>query len=133
DKRPAEFAEGKLPKWGDGCLFVGEKGMLLAGYDRHQLLPEEQFKDFQAPKPSIPRSIGHHAEWIKACKEGTPTTCNFAYSGVLAEAVLLGCVAHKAGKKIEWDAKAMRCINAPEAQKFLTREYRKGWELEHVA
>jgi hypothetical protein len=134
-KQPPEFdnAELKLPRWSAGTLFVGEKGMLLADYDKYKLFPEEDFKDFKKPEKKIARSIGHHAEWIKACKEGTPTTCNFDYSGALAEAVLLGCVAHKAGKKIEWDSKAMKCTNAPEAQKFLTREYRKGWEIEHVA
>ena len=135
-KRPPEFddPELKLPKgWGAGTLFVGDRGMLLADYDKHKLLPEEQFKDFKKPEKSIPRSIGHHAEWIKACKDGTPTTCNFDYSGALAEAVLLGCVAHKAGKKLEWDPKGMRCRNAPDADQYLTREYRKGWELQGVA
>ena len=58
------------------------------------------------PEPTIPRSIGHHAEWIKACKEGTPTTCNFDYSGALTEAVLLGNVAYRVGQPLEWDAKA---------------------------
>jgi predicted dehydrogenase len=136
-KRPPEFDDAalNLPKqWSAGTLFVGEDGkMLLADYDKYRLYPEPDFKDYKKPEKSIPRSIGHHAEWIKACKDGSPTTCNFDYSGALAEAVLLGCVAHKAGKKIEWDAKAMKCTNAPDAQKFLTREYRKGWELEHVA
>jgi hypothetical protein len=42
-------------------------------------------------------------------------------------------VAFKAGKKIEWDAAAMKCRNAPDADKFLTREYRKGWELSPIA
>ena len=107
--------------------------MLLADYDRHLLLPEEQFKDYQRPEKSIPKSAGHHAEWIKACKTGSPTTCNFDYSGALAETVLLGCVAHKAGKKIDWDAKAMKVTNSAEANRFLRRDYRKGWEIDGVA
>jgi predicted dehydrogenase len=74
DKRPSYFAEGKLPEWGNGTLFVGEKGMLLADYDRHVLLPEKDFAGFTPPKPSIPESIGHYNEWIEACKNGTPTT-----------------------------------------------------------
>ena len=85
-KRPSYFAEGKLPKWGDGTLFVGEKGMLLAGYDKRVLLPEKQFEGFVPPKPTIPDSIGHHKEWVEACKTGGPTTCNFDYSGALTEA-----------------------------------------------
>ena len=136
-KRPPEFDSPDLglPKkgWGAGTLFVGEKGMLLADYGSHVLLPEAKFKDYQRPEKSIPKSPGHHAEWIRACKQGTETTCNFDYSGALAEAVLLGCVAHKAGRRIEWDAKAMKIANAPEANKFLTREYRKGWEIEGIA
>ena len=135
-KQPPEFdnPDLKLPRQGAGTLFVGEGGkMLLADYDSHKLFPKEEFKEFKKPEKSIPRSIGHHAEWIKACKDGSPTTCNFDYSGALAEAVLLGCVAHRAGKKIEWDAKAMKCTNAPGADKFLTREYRKGWGLEAIA
>ena len=82
-KRPALFAEGKLPKWGDGSVFVGSKGMLLAGYGSHKLLPEKRYADFKPPKPFIPNSIGHYKEWVEACKTGGPTTCNFHYSGVL--------------------------------------------------
>ena len=93
-KRPELFSQGKLPRWGDGVLFVGDKGMLLADYDRYVLLPEADFKDFRPPAPSIAKSIGHHNEWIDACKTGRPTTCNFGYSGALTEAVLLGAVAY---------------------------------------
>ena len=143
-KRPAELAEieakqaeakpdAKPQRWGAGTLFVGEKGMLLADYDKHVLLPEADFKDFERPEKTIPRSAGHHAEWVKACKQGTPTTCNFDYSGALAETVLLGCVAHKAGRKIEYDAKGMKITNASDANRFLRREYRKGWEIEGIA
>lgn len=129
-KRPALFAEeGKLPKWGDGNLFVGEKGMLIAGYGSYKLLPEKQFADFKPPEPTIPRSIGHYKEWIEACKGNGPTTCNFDYSGALTEAVLLGNVAFRAGKSLEWDAKALKASNAPEADKFIRKDYRKGWDV----
>ncbi len=128
-KRPPQFAEGKLPRWGDGTLFVGDKGMLLAGYDRHVLLPEEEYKDYQRPEPSIPSSIGHHAEWIEACKTGRPTTCNFDYSGALTEAVLLGNVSYRVGQPLEWDAAGLRATNCPEADRFLRKEYREGWSL----
>jgi predicted dehydrogenase len=131
--RPEELKSGKVPgDWGGGNLFVGDKGMLIADYGRHILLPEADFKDFKAPDPTIPRSIGHYAEWVKACRENKPeaTTCNFGYSGPLTEAVLLGVVSHRLGnKKIEWDAAALKCPNAPEADKILKREYRKGWEI----
>jgi hypothetical protein len=128
DKKPAEFAEKKLPKWDNGSLFVGDKGMLLADYGNHKLWPEEDFKDYKRPPQSIPKSIGHHNEWIKACKEGTPTTCNFDYSGALAETVLLGNVAYRSGKKISWDPQT-GTTGDREADAFLKREYRKGWEI----
>jgi predicted dehydrogenase len=118
-----------LPKWGLGVLFVGKKGMLQADYGRRLLFPEAEFKDFRPPEPTIPASIGHHAEWIAACKDGRPTTCNFDYSGALTEAVLLGNVAFRSGKKIEWDGPNMKAINGTEAEAFLRREYRQGWTL----
>ena len=65
-------------------------------------------------------------------QEQRPTTCNFDYSGALTEAVLLGNVAYRAGKALEWDAKALKAGNAPEADKFIRKEYRKGWDV-HVS
>ena len=84
--KPAAWEEKIIPQWGNGVLFIGTKGrMLLADYEKHVLLPEAEFKDFVRPPQTIPASIGHHAEWVKACKTGSPTTCNFAYSGPLTE------------------------------------------------
>ncbi|MEP6754272.1 MAG: Gfo/Idh/MocA family oxidoreductase [Chthonomonadales bacterium] len=126
-KRPSYFAEGKLPNWGDGTLFVGSKGMMLAGYGNYKLLPETDFAGYVPPAPTIANSIGHHAEWIEACKHGGPTTCNFDYSGRLTETVLLGNVSFRTGKKIEWDHKKMRAKGCPEADVFLKPNYRKEW------
>ena len=129
-KRPPQFAERQeCPHWGAGVLFVGDKGMLLADYGRHVLLPEEEFAGFTPPPKSIPDSIGHHREWIEACKTGGTTTCNFDYSGALTEAVLLGNVAYRCGQTLEWDAKALKAANAPEAEKYLRHRYREGWTL----
>jgi predicted dehydrogenase len=127
--KPALWKDGAIPKWDSGVLFVGDKGMLLSDYEKHTLLPDAQFKDFQPPEPFIPKSIGHHAEWIHACKTGEPTTCHFGYSGWLTEANHLGNVAYRVGKKLEWDPEAMRAKNAPEADPFIRREYREGWKL----
>ncbi|MGZ4964215.1 MAG: Gfo/Idh/MocA family protein [Limisphaerales bacterium] len=115
--------------WRNGVLFVGSKGMLLADYTKRLLLPEKQFADFEPAKPSIPKSIGHHEEWIMACKTGAPTTCNFDYSGPLAETVLLGIVAYRSGKTLEYDGATGRITNTAAANQFLTREYRKGWNI----
>ena len=128
-KRPPQFNESKLPKWGDGNLFIGEKGMLLATYDKHVLLPEQDFADFKRPEPFIKNSIGHHKEWIEACTNGGTTTCNFDYSGALTEAVLLGNVAFRTGKKLEWDPVRLKAKNCPEADQFIQHHYRRGWKI----
>jgi predicted dehydrogenase len=114
---------------GGGNLFVGAKGMLWADYDVYKLSPQSDFALFKPPAPSIPKSIGHHNEWIAACKTGSPTTCNFDYSGALAEAVLLGNVAYRTGKKLAWDPVSLAATNCPQAAQYLQREYRTGWTL----
>jgi predicted dehydrogenase len=129
ENKPAIWKDGGIPKWGDGCLFIGAKGMLLADYGRYLLLPEKDFAGYRGPAPTIPRSPGHYAEWIEACKTGKPTSADFQYSGWLTEANHLGNVAYRVRKKLEWDAENLRASNAPEAKPFLHREYRKGWEL----
>lgn len=114
---------------GGGNLFVGERGMLRADYGSWKLYPEPDFAGYQPPEPTIERSIGHHAEWIRACKTGSPTTCNFDYSGALTEAVLLGDVAYRLGQRIAWDTERLKVENCPAAEALIRRPYRKGWEL----
>lgn len=120
---------GKPLDWRSGQLFAGEHGMIISDYGRHRLLPMDKFADFQRPEPTIPSSIGHHREWIEAIKTAGPTTCNFAYSGALTEAVLLGVVAYRSGEPIQWDAENLQVTNSPLAQNFIHTEYRKGWTL----
>ena len=127
--KPPQWTEKKIPQYNSGVLFVGEKGMLLSDYGKHVLLPEKDFADFKKPEPFIPKSLGHYAEWIHACKTGAPTTCNFEYAGWLTESNHLGNVAFRAGKRLEWDAEKMKATNCPEADQFIRREYRKGWKL----
>jgi predicted dehydrogenase len=129
NRKPTGMAENGLPDKGFGVLFVGEEGNLFADYGSYRLMPEEKFADYEVPERSIPDSIGHHAEWIKACKEGTPTTCNFDYSGALTEAVLLGSVAYRSQTDILWDAQALRATNCAKAEEFVRKEYREGWSL----
>lgn len=127
--KPDLLTSGKIPAWDSGVLFVGEKGMLLSDYGKYLLLPEDRFSDFKRPEPFIPASRGHHEEWIHACKTGDPTTCNFEYAGWLTEANHLGNVAYRAGKKLEWNAAEMKVINTTDADRFIRRDYRKGWTL----
>lgn len=129
EPKPKIWTDGGIPKWADGILFVGEKGMLLVDYGKFRLLPEEKFKDVKLPEKTLPRPASHYAEWLDACKEGKQSLANFEYSGWLTEANHLGNVAYRTGKKLEWDPVKMRATNAPEADRFIRREYRKGWEL----
>ena len=129
ESKPALWTDGKIPNWPNGVLFVGDKGMLLSDYGKYLLLPEKQFVDFKKPDPFIPKSLGHYAEWIDACKTGAPTTCNFEYAGWLTESNHLGNVAYRVGKKLEWDPATMKAKSCPEADAFIGREYRKGWTL----
>ncbi len=128
-KRPESPPGHDLNQWGIGVLFKGDKGMLLADYGRRILLPEEKFKDFQAPDPWIPPSKGHYAEWLHACKTGEPTLCNFEYSGRLIEHNLLGTVAFRVNKKLQWDAASLKATNCPEADPLIHKKYRPGWEV----
>ncbi len=122
-------ADGQPLDWGSGQLFIGSKGMIVSDYGRHLLLPADEFKDFKRPDPYIAKSLGHHAEWIQAIKNGGATTCNFGYSGPLTEAVLLGGVAYQSGERLEYDAQTGKLKNAPRATAMLHKEYRRGWTL----
>lgn len=128
EDKPASFTEKKIPQWANGVLFVGAKGMILYDYNRHVLLPEDQFKDVKHPEPTLPRVNGHQAEWIACAKAGTQPSSNFAYAGLLTEANHLGNVAYRVGKKITWDSATMSVTNAPEAAPLIRRPYRKGWD-----
>jgi predicted dehydrogenase len=132
---PAELTKGqKIP--GSGSLMVGEKGILYSPDDygeKYKLLPGEKFADYQPPEPILPRNgkgdEGMKIEWLAACKGGPSPMSNFDYAGMLTETILLGNVAIRAGKKIEWDGPNMRVTNDPDAEHFLRTEYRKGWTL----
>jgi predicted dehydrogenase len=119
-----------------GSLLVGQKGTLFSPNDygaQYELLPEKNFDGYKPPSPSLPRAPenNHYREWVEACLTNKPQMCmsNFGYAGLLTETVVLGCVAMRAGKKIEWDGPNLKITNAPEANALLRREYRKGWEL----
>ncbi|MEC8474622.1 MAG: gfo/Idh/MocA family oxidoreductase, partial [Planctomycetota bacterium] len=125
---PREVAGERVP--GSGVMFVGTEGKMFADYSKYRLFPSDKYQKFTPPKQSIPDSIGHHAEWIKACKDGSPTTCNFDYSGALTEAVLLGNVSYRTGKQLDWDGATLKATNCREADKYIRKQYRAGWEVE---
>jgi predicted dehydrogenase len=129
EHRPEIWKTGGIPPWDSGCLFIGSKGMLLADYGKHMLLPEKDFSGFQRPAPTLPRSPGHHLEWLQACRSGRPASADFQYAGWLTEANHLGNVAYRIGKKLHWNPKTLKAENAPEADRFIRRGYRAGWSL----
>jgi hypothetical protein len=126
DRLPKEIHGQEVP--GFGVCFVGDDGMLWSDYGRHQLFPTDKFANYKRPPQSIPKSVGHHQEWINACKTGSLTSCPFSYSGRLTETVLLGVVAYRSGDRLAWDAEKMT-TGSSKADGLLEREYRKGWKL----
>ena len=129
ENKPEIWRNKVIPQWGSGHLFIGETGMLLSDYGKYELLPKSQFADYRPPDPSLPRVASHYAEWLEACKNGKQPSANFEYSGWLTESNHLGNVAYRVGKKIQWDPVNLRAPNAPEADKLIRCEYRKGWSL----
>jgi predicted dehydrogenase len=117
----------------NGIMFVGDKGTILCGgwAGAPRIIPESKMQAYKRPPKTLPRSPGHHKEWIQACKDNNPkgALAGFEYSGPFTEALLVGNLAVRLGKKIEWDTKNMKALNAPEADKYINKEYRKGWAI----
>jgi hypothetical protein len=81
------------------------------------------------PEQTLRRVAGHHRDWIDACKGGEAASSNFAYGARLTEIALVGVLALRARKPIQWDAAAMRATGLPEAEPMIRGTYRAGWEL----
>ncbi|MGI8605318.1 MAG: Gfo/Idh/MocA family protein [Verrucomicrobiales bacterium] len=117
----------------NGCLLIGDKAALMGGSHASppRLIPESQMKAFPRPQPKIPRSQGHRIEWVRAAIAGKPEDAKsgFWYSAPFTEALFVGLLAVRLGKRIEWDSESMTAKNAPEAGKFIRKEYRDGWTL----
>jgi len=117
-----------------GAFLYGDKGTLWHDFycDSARILPEAKHKEAGVGK--IPKILprckgGHMTEFVTACKTGQPPFgANYEYSAALTEFVLLGNLAVRAGQKIEWDPKAMKVTNCAEANKWVRREPRKGWD-----
>jgi predicted dehydrogenase len=134
---------------GSGCILVGEKGELFSPddgdgdfrffaklKDDKELTRATDHEAVKAIPQTIPRNTfkggtdeRQHQEWIAACKGGPAPYSNFDVAAYLTEIMLLGCVAMRTGKKLEWDGPKMRAKNAPEASQYVKRQYRKGWTL----
>jgi len=138
-RRPRELETGR--RLGDklgGAIFIGDSGTLICDSyaNSPRLIPEARMKDYRRPEKSIPRSAGHHKEWIEACKGGQPAGSNFDYAGPMTEVILLGNIAvrmslktQEKGLRLAYDGPNMRVTNLPEANEYVHRKYREGWTL----
>ena len=143
----AEIEEmtGSVP--GSGCVLIGDKGKLFSpdDYGARFFLKMKGDKELSEGKnhdavKAIPQKIvlnafqgdadkRQHLEWIAGCKGGPVPYSNFDIAAYLTEIILLGCIALRTGKKLEWDGPNMRATNAPEAAQFVKRDNRKGWSI----
>ncbi len=128
-KKPTLLPAALAEKWPSGVLFIGDNGRLLADYTRHVVLRDANFADYAEPPALNSDFTQHHQDWLRAIKGNRPAASDFAYSGPLTEAALLGNVAFRAGCKLEWDAKNLRAKNCPTAAQFIQHQYRPGWQL----
>lgn len=130
--RPEELEPGReLTGGGNGILFIGDKGKIMCGGwgGTPRIIPESKMKAYKTPPKTLARSNGHHRDWLDACKGGKPASSNFDYAGPMTEVILLGNVAMRTGKKLNWDGVNMKATNAPEADEYIRPEYHNGWTL----
>ncbi|MGA2499410.1 MAG: Gfo/Idh/MocA family oxidoreductase, partial [Tepidisphaeraceae bacterium] len=131
---PPEVEEDNSELAAEGMMFVGDKGKILAGFlcDNPRLIPERRNREFQSAAAATPARapVGGSPDWVKAFKGGQPTSGNFLLAGPISEAFNLGAISLRlGGRKLLWDTANMKVTNLPAANQYLTREYRKGWEL----
>jgi predicted dehydrogenase len=131
-KPSADLVKGK--KLGtNGVILVGDKDTLFVPsyWGRGEFLSGATYDDFKSVAETLPKASNfdkcHYEEWIGACKGGPKAYSNFDYAGPLTEMILLGNVALRSGKKIEWNAKKMKVTNDKDANRLLTKKYRKGY------
>ncbi len=119
----------------NGTIFVGDKGIMVAGTygGGVRMLPDSAQKAFPSPEKTIPRPKvkGHHGDYFNAIRTKDLACSNFETAAKLTEIILLGALAMRMGKgkKLEWDGEKAVFTNSPEATKLVGREYRKGWEV----
>jgi predicted dehydrogenase len=130
--RPADMEDDRHMPAEGGALIKGSKGTIMCGVygGEPRIIPEAKMRETKLPPKTIPRVHGsHEQDWVRACKTGTPAGADFAYSGPLTEICLLGNLAKRLDRRILWDSANMKVTNAPEADRYVRTEYRKGWTL----
>jgi predicted dehydrogenase len=128
--KPEELGDEALIKEG-GAILIGSKGKLMHGtYGAHpRLLPQSLQDSFGKPPQKLSRipNESHEMNWVDAAKGKTEASCPFAYAAKLTETMLLGVVSLRCGEKLAYDGANMRVTNFPNANQYLSRDYRKGW------
>jgi predicted dehydrogenase len=123
-----------LNKFGHGAMFKGDKGFVVSDFSTRILMPYGKDTDLSyykpRPKEQMLPAIGNfQGEWVKACKGDRKTSCDFDYAGKMIEMMLLGLVAYRVGKKIEYNGQTGQ-TNDTQANALLSRKYRDGWVLD---
>jgi hypothetical protein len=124
-KPPRELLRGESPGL-NGTIIVGTKAILGRG---HKAIGDYEEVERTLPRPDLPPDDAMYGGWIQGITTGSKPLCPFPYAGPLTEALLLGNIALRVGRRIEWDSAAFRVTNCEEANQYLRRQYRKGWEL----
>lgn len=114
-----------------GIMFQGTKGTLVATYRNYRIFAEKG-QTIAEPPVSLPRSVGHHREWLNAIRTREQCSCHFEYGHRLSSIGSLGNISLLTGEKLKWDAAAEKVTNHPEANEYLTKKYRKPWTLPTV-
>jgi len=134
---PEELKEDNRDMPDEGMMFVGDKGKILAGFqgDEPRIIPLQRMKDYDGEKEIPERETGERGRdrrtdtWVAAIKNDQESPGSFIYAGCVTETINLAAVALRAKKKVEYDSEDMEITNDEDANKYLTREYREGWEL----
>ncbi len=127
---PAEVEAHTTEMAREGILFVGDEGVIMAGFHGQspQLFVKGQCKPLPLDEEQA-NGAGRHGSWFDAVHGGAPSPGDFHNAAAITDAVNLGTVALRAGRKVLFDSEAMKITNAPDANRYLVREYRPGWEM----
>jgi predicted dehydrogenase len=127
-KKPGDDLFDGIKGKQSGAVVVGDQGKLFSPDDYGATF--QLSEGLKAPEVEYTKSPGHFTEWVEAIKGGPQAMSNFAeYAGPLTETILLGNLAVKAGKKVEWDAKNLKALNAPEVESVVHPQFREGYVL----
>ncbi len=119
-----------FPAMGNSVIFQGSKATLVVNYNRYEVyIKGKKDEAFQPPPPSIPDSPGHIREFLNAIKSRQRTTCDIEYGHRLTKSGLMANIAYRTGERLDWDDARERFTGHTQANRYVTRRYRKPWKL----